>query len=148
MAAEGGGMKARLLVLLMMAGTAMAQQTGGGGVPGSQGGGSSSTTALLVASEEAVSFSATPTFSTTYRESTIVLTANITNFTLASGTAGQEKTLTFCQNATGGYTVAPPGNVRGFFAVGTTLSTCSSQHFTYNSTQTAWLADSPGVINE
>lgn len=141
-------MKTGLLLLLMMAGSAMAQQTGGGGVPGSQGGGSSSTTALLVASEESVASSATPTFSTAYRESTTVLTANITSFTLAAGTAGQEKTLTFCQNATGGYTVAPPSNVRGFFTVGTMLSTCSSQHFTYNATQAAWLADSPGVINQ
>jgi hypothetical protein len=141
-------MRAGLLLLLMMAGTAMAQQTGGGGVPGSSGGGSSSTTALLVASEESIASSATPTFSTAYRESTTVLTANITSFTLAAGTAGQEKTLTFCQNATGGYTVSPPSNVHGFFTVGTTLSKCSSQHFTYNSTQTAWLADSPGVINQ
>lgn len=140
-------MSARLLLLFMMAGSALAQQTGGGGVPGTQGGGSSST-ALLVASEESVASSATPTFSTAYRESTTLLTANITSFTLANGTAGQEKTLTFCQNATGGYTVAPPNNVRGFFTVGTTLSTCSSQHFTYNATQTAWLADSPGVINQ
>jgi hypothetical protein len=148
MAAESGGMRAQLLLLAMMAGTAVAQQTGGGGVPGTAGGGSSSSTALLVASEESVSSSATPTFSTAYRESTIVLTTTITSFTLAAGTAGQEKTLTFCQNATGGYTVIPPSNVRGFFTVGTTLSKCSSQHFTYNSTQTAWLADSPGVINQ
>jgi hypothetical protein len=149
MAAESSGMRAQLLLFAMMAGTAMAQQTGGGGVPGTAGGGSSSsTTALLVASEESVASSATPTFSTAYRESTTVLTANITSFTLAAGTAGQEKTLTFCQNATGGYSVTPPSNVRGFFTVGTTLSKCSSQHFTYNSTQTAWLADSPGVINQ
>ena len=141
-------MKACMLALLMMAGTAVAQQTGGGGAPGPQGSGSSSTTALLVASEEYVASSATPTFSINYRESTTLLTANITSFTLAAGTAGQEKTLTFCQNTTGGFTVTPPSNVRGFFTVGTTLSTCSSQHFTYNTTQTAWLADSPGVINQ
>jgi hypothetical protein len=141
-------MKACMLALLMMAGTAVAQQTGGGGAPGPQGSGSSSSTALLVASEEYVASSATPTFSINYRESTTLLTANITSFILAAGTAGQEKTLTFCQNTTGGFTVTPPSNVRGFFTVGTTLSTCSSQHFTYNTTQTAWLADSPGVINQ
>lgn len=109
---------------------------------------SGSTTALLVASEESVASSATPTFSLSYRESTNVLTANVTSFTLASGTAGQDKTLTFCQNATGGFTVAAPTNVHGFMTVGTTLSKCSSQHFTYNSTQTAWIADGPGVVNE
>jgi hypothetical protein len=32
--------------------------------------------------------------------------------------------------------------------VGTTLSKCSSQHFNYDSAQTAWLSDGPGVINE
>jgi hypothetical protein len=141
-------MKTCLLLLLTMAGTAAAQQTGGSGAPGPQGGGGSSTTALVVASEEYVAPSATPVFSTAYRESTTLLTTNITSFTLSAGTAGQEKTLTFCQNTTGGYSVTPPSNVRGFFTVGTAVSTCSSQHFTYNATQTAWLADSPGVINQ
>lgn len=37
MAAEGGGVSARLLLVLMIAGTAMGQQTGSGGVPGPQG---------------------------------------------------------------------------------------------------------------
>jgi hypothetical protein len=32
--------------------------------------------------------------------------------------------------------------------VGTTLSKCSSHHFNYDSAQTAWLSDGPGVINE
>jgi hypothetical protein len=99
-------------------------------------------------SEESVAFSTTPSFSTAVRESTITLTAAITSFTLAAGAPGQEKTLTFCQNGTGGYTVAAPSNVRGFMTVGTTASKCSSQHFTYNSIQAAWIADSPGVVNE
>jgi hypothetical protein len=67
-----------------------------------------------VASSETVSFSATPTFSNSTRASIITLTANITSFTLAAGTDGQEKTLTICQNGTGGFTVAPPPNVHGF----------------------------------
>jgi hypothetical protein len=100
------------------------------------------------ASSETVSFSATPTFSATTQYSTITLTANVTTFTLAAGTAGQNKTLTFCQNATGGYTVVAPTNVHGFMSVGTTLSKCSSQPYTYDSTQTAWLASGPGVVNE
>jgi hypothetical protein len=105
-------------------------------------------TAQIVASEESVSFSATPTFSTAVRESTITLSANVSTFTLSAGSPGQEKTLTFCQNGTGGFTVTPPANVHGFMTTGITASKCSSQHFTYNGIQTVWLADSPGVLNE
>jgi hypothetical protein len=101
-----------------------------------------------LASSETVTFSATPKFSILTRASIITLTANVTSFTLAAGADGQEKTLTFCQNVTGGFTVAPPANVRGFFTVGTTASKCSAQHFTYSAGQTAWLADSAGVTNE
>jgi len=102
----------------------------------------------VVAGSETVTFSATPTFSVGFRASIITLTGNITTFTLGAGSDGQEKTLTFCQNATGGFTVAGPANVRGLMTVGVTASQCSSQHFTYSVGQTAWLADSPGVINE
>lgn len=105
-------------------------------------------TALIVASEESVASSTTPTFSTATRESTTVLSGNVTTFTLSAGAAGQEKTLTFCQNGTGGFTVTPPANVHGFMTVGITASKCSSQHFTYNSIQTAWLSDSSGVVNQ
>jgi hypothetical protein len=101
-----------------------------------------------LASSETVASSATPTFSTATRASYNVLTGNVTSFTLAAGVDGQEKTLTFCQNATGGYTVAAPANMRGFFTVGTMANKCSSQHFTYSAVQSAWLADSPGVTNE
>jgi hypothetical protein len=101
-----------------------------------------------VASSETVTFSATPTFSIAKRASILTLTGNVTSFTLAAGADGQEKTLEFCQNATGGYTVAAPSNVHGFFTVGTTANKCSSQHFTYSGAQGAWLADSPGVTNE
>lgn len=109
----------------------------------------SSSTPPIVASEELVASSATPTFSLSTRESTTILTSNITSFTLASATnAGQEKTLTFCQNGTGNFTVAPPTNVHGFMIVGAVASKCSSQHFTYNNAQGYWVSDSAGVINE
>ena len=101
-----------------------------------------------VGSSETVAFSATPTFSIATRASVITLAANITSFTLASGVDGQDKTLTFCQNATGGFSVAAPANVRGFFTAGTMANKCSSQHFTYSAAQSSWLADSPGVANE
>jgi hypothetical protein len=100
------------------------------------------------ASSETVAYSATPTFSIGTRASILTLTGNVTSFTLAAGADGQEKTLEFCQNATGGNTAAAPANVRGFFAVGMTASKCSSQHFTYSAGQAAWLADSSGVMNE
>jgi hypothetical protein len=101
-----------------------------------------------VAGSETVAFSATPVFSTRTRASIITLSGNVTSFTLGAGADGQEKMLTFCQNGTGGYTVAAPVNVRGFFTVGTTASECNSQHFTYSAGQSAWLADSPGVTNQ
>jgi hypothetical protein len=101
--------------------------------------------ATLAASSETVTFTATPTFSTATRYSTITMTAAITSFTLASGVAGQEKTLTFC----GPFTVAPPANVRGFMTVANSASgKCSSQHYNWDTVQTDWLADGPGVINE
>lgn len=101
-----------------------------------------------IASSETVAYSATPTFSTSTRASIITLTGNVSSFTLAAGSDGLEKTLTFCQDATGSRTVAAPANVHGFMTIGTTASRCSSQHFTYSTAQSAWLADSPGVTNE
>jgi hypothetical protein len=109
---------------------------------------SSAATPSTVSSSETVTYSAAPTFSTANRASTITLAGNVTSFTLSAGADGQEKTLTFCQNATGGYSVVAPSNVHGFFTVGTTANKCSSQHFTYSTTQSGWLADSTGVINE
>jgi hypothetical protein len=101
-----------------------------------------------VSSSETVTFSATPMFSIGTRASILTLTGNVSSFTLAAGADGQEKTLEFCQDATGSRTVTAPANVRGFFTVGMTASKCSSQHFTYSAGQAAWLADSPGVVNE
>jgi hypothetical protein len=102
----------------------------------------------LLSSIETVTFSATPTFSTSTSASLIILTGNITNFMLAAGADGQQKTLTFCQNSIGGFTVSGPSNVHGFMSVGTTGSKCSSQHFVYYASQTAWMSDSPGVVNQ
>jgi len=110
----------------------------------------SAATQNTIASSETVTFSATPTFSTAKRASIITLTGNITSFTLAAGLDGQEKTLTFCQDATGGRTLAGPANVRGLFpsGIGGSASLCNSQHFTYSTAQAAWLADSVGIINQ
>lgn len=94
---------------------------------------------------ETVSFSGTPTFSSTLGNSTITLTAAITAFTLAAGTNGQEKVINFCQNGTGGFAVAPPSNVHGM-SIGTTASKCSVWVGRYNTVQSAWL--SLGVNNQ
>jgi hypothetical protein len=100
--------------------------------------------ATLAASSETVTFSTTPTFSTATRYSTITMTAAITSFTLASGAAGQEKTLTFC----GPFTVAGPANVRGLMVVSNSAAgKCSSQHFNWDVVQTDWLADGVGIAN-
>jgi hypothetical protein len=113
------------------------------------GGSCSAGGATTVASTETVGFSATPTFSAATRSSLITLTGNITSFTLAAGADGQEKTLAFCENATGGFTVTAPLNVRGFTGMGGAVpSKCMAQHFTYFSALSSWLSDAPGVMGQ
>jgi hypothetical protein len=102
---------------------------------------------IVPSGAEVVAFSATPTFSTSVNLSRIVLTANITSFTLAAGSDGQVKTLCF-QQGTGPYTVAGPANVHGFFTVGTTNADWSCQSFAYDLTNSIWLATNTGVINQ
>lgn len=101
----------------------------------------------IVASAEVVTFSATPTFSTAFNTSRIVLTGNITTFTLAAGADGQDKKLCFKQGA-GPFTVTPPANVHGFFTVGTTNANWNCQAFNYDNTDSIWLATTTGVINQ
>lgn len=103
---------------------------------------------MVVGNSESIASSATPTFTTATLQSYNVLTANVTSFTLPAGYDGQPKNLIFCQNGTGGFTVAAPSNVHGFFTVGTTALKCNAQSFTYSFSQTAWEATGTGVINE
>lgn len=110
----------------------------------------STSTALVVASAEVVSFSATPTFSTSVNVSRIVLTNNITSFTLGAGSDGQDKTLCFKQGA-GPFTVTPPANVHGGFFSSLATSTSglwNCQSFAYDLTDSMWLSTTPGVINQ
>jgi hypothetical protein len=104
-------------------------------------------TANIVASAEVVSFSATPTFSIAFNVSRIVLTGNITSFTLGAGADGQSKTLCFKQGS-GAYTVSPPSAVHGFFTLGTISGDWNCQAFTYDNTDSIWLASTTGVINQ
>lgn len=100
-------------------------------------------------SNENLTFSATPTFSASTTSSRIALSGNITSFTLASGSDGQNKCLEFTHDATSNaYTVVGPSNVVGLMGVGSVASKRNFQCFTYFSTDGAWIANSPGVINE
>jgi hypothetical protein len=109
--------------------------------------GQSNTYSLPSAGSETVASSATPTFSIGVPVSYMVLTANVTTFTMASGNDGQRKTLCFKQGS-GSYTVSAPANVHGFMTVGTTNADYNCQSFVFNAANTIWLADSPGVVNQ
>ena len=95
---------------------------------------------------ENVAYSATPTFSTSVLSSIITLTGNVSTFTLGAGGDGQQKILTFVQGS-GNYSVTPPGNVRGFFTIGTQSGGLSSQQFTYYAALGVWVANGIGTIN-
>lgn len=102
-----------------------------------------------VTPSETVASSATPAFTSGTLSSITTLTANVTSFTIANGTNGQVKTLTWCQDATGGRTISGvPTNLRGMGTIGATASKCSSQHYYYYSTPAAWLADGAMITNE
>lgn len=83
---------------------------------------------------------------------TVTLAANY-SFTIVAGAAGQTECFQFIQPATGGpFTVTPPADVKGFFAgnvglIGTTASGHNMQCFSYSTVDTAWAAQSGGVIN-
>lgn len=101
------------------------------------------------APNENLSFSATPTFSTSFTNSRIVLSGNITSFTLGAGTDGQSKCLNFAHDGTStAYTVTPPANVHGLMTVGSTASKNNVQCFKYFTSDSAWLAHDPGVVNQ
>lgn len=100
-----------------------------------------------VGSAEVVAFSATPTFSTAFNVSRIVLTGNITSFTMTGASDGQLKTLCFKQGA-GPYTVSPPASVHGFFTIGTVNSDWNCQSFVWDNTDSIWQAVSTGTVNQ
>lgn len=108
--------------------------------------------AVSLTGAEVVTFSATPTFSASTTQSRIVLTGNITSFTMGAGASGSTKMLCFKQGA-GAYTVNPPSNVHGFFAsnsgnIGTVNGDWNCQLYSYDGTDAIWLATSGGVVNE
>jgi hypothetical protein len=102
----------------------------------------------LKSGENVVAYSATPTLSAAAQSNILTLNGSVSSFTLSAGAPGQAMTLIFCQSARGGDTVAPPRNVRGLEAVGTTPSRCSTQSFIYSGNQAAWMATGPMIANE
>lgn len=101
--------------------------------------------------EEVVTPSATPAFSSSTISSIITLTANVTSYTLANGLyGGEQHTITWCEGA-GGFTVTGiPANIRGAFNPfpSTTANTCSTQAYKWSPTMTVWFAVSAGSVNQ
>lgn len=95
-----------------------------------------------------VTFSTTPVFNMNLGDPTITLTGNVTSFTVTNVVAGQKVNIQICQDGTGSRTISGiPGNIHGFFTIGSTLSTCSVQSFeSFDGTNL--YATSTGVINE
>lgn len=86
-------------------------------------------------SETTVAFSATPTFNAGSSEIfEMTLTGNVTSSTLTNPAVGEVLTFTICQDATGGRTFAWPSGFRGAGTIGSTASTCSTQRFWYDGT--------------
>jgi hypothetical protein len=96
----------------------------------------------------AVTFSATPAYSFGSGATTtnkITLTGNVTSSTISGGSAGQLTTFVICQDATGSRTFAWPSNFFGNMTIGSTLSKCNVQTFTFDGTN--YYATSTGVTN-
>lgn len=96
----------------------------------------------------AVTFSATPTFTvatTALNVFKITLTGNVTSSTVSGGAAGQEISLIICQDGTGSRTFVPPTSFKGAFTIGSTASTCSVQNYAYDGTN--FWATSTGAVN-
>ena len=100
-----------------------------------------------------VAFSSTPTFTATagVMNFTITLTGNVTSITFASAAPGQDN-FTFCQDNTGGRTVAWPGSFLGFGPIDPTPNKCSSFNAKYDGTNVRALSScvtdgtSPGNV--
>jgi hypothetical protein len=80
----------------------------------------------------------------------ITLTGSVTsstfNISMPSGATYAAITMMICQNATGGFTFAPPANSVGFGTISTTAGLCSLQNFLWDGTTLR--ASSPIQTNE
>lgn len=101
-------------------------------------------------SNENVAYSATPTLSVSTFTSHIVLSGNITSFTLPAGKDGQEKCLNFVHDITStAYTIGNPSNLIGLFP---SPSSVAGKHniqcFLYFVADSLWEAKDSGVIGQ
>lgn len=78
----------------------------------------------------------------------IVLTGNVTTSAILAGKNGQHMCVNIVQDSTGGWTFAWPANMHGAMTIGSTASKNNQQCFNYYADDTAWIAESIGVINE
>ncbi len=78
----------------------------------------------------------------------LVLTENVTSSTIASGADGQRLCINLVQDGTGGRTFVWPSNMLGTMTIGTTADKRNQQCFVYYADDGAWVAESPGAINQ
>jgi hypothetical protein len=102
---------------------------------------------VALTTAEVVTWSATPTFTAGDSMSRMVLTGNVTSFTMGATASGLPHTLCFKQGSSS-FTVGAPANVHGFTPIGTTASKWNCQEFMYDASDSIWLATSPGVQNQ
>jgi hypothetical protein len=132
----GSNIPGNILQQIFNSGTGLAQRTAlnmTAGLQCSDNAGTSRTDCRL-GTLTTVAFSATPVFdASTASAFKITLTGNVTSSTLNNAVAGPIS-ITVCQDGTGGRTFVPPTNVQGWLTISSTLSTCSTQVFTYDGT--------------
>lgn len=100
--------------------------------------------------ENAITSVPSPPIDITYRVNHVMLNQNIT-LNMVNGTVGQDRACIIYahDNTTTAYTIFYPTTVHGGFQVSPAVaSTFSQQCFTWDNTDTIWLADGPGIINQ
>lgn len=102
----------------------------------------------LVSKVQSIAWSTTPTFSVNGNANRIVLTGNVTSSTIAAGQDGQRMCMNLVQDATGGRTFVWPTNMLGAMTVGSVAGKRNQQCFVYYSADSAWVAESAGVVNQ
>ncbi len=76
---------------------------------------------------------------------TVTLTANVTSSSVTPGPNGEQITIMWIQNVTGGWTVVMPTNFKGATAPSAGANTHSLQRFSYNAADSNWYAVAAGI---
>lgn len=86
-----------------------------------------------------VTFSATPSFDCLLGSvQKITLTGNVTSSSVANCQPGMGVAYEICQDATGGRTFVPPAGLQQWSAIQSTLSVCTVQQYTFDTTTNAY----------